>query len=74
MKTTIDREECTLCGLCWETCPDFFEENPEDGMVQIIEDYRADRKISEGDVPGSLEECVREAAGDCPVEIIHVQE
>jgi ferredoxin len=41
-RVTIDRDECISCATCWETCPEFFEENPDDGFSQIIEEYRVD--------------------------------
>ncbi len=69
----IDRDECTSCGLCWETCPDLFEENPDDGYSQIVEKYRANGNIAEGEAPGELASAANDAAGDCPVQIIHIE-
>lgn len=69
---TIDREDCISCGLCWDGCPEFFEENPEDGFSQVVEEYRVNDELGEGKAPEDLEDCVVEAAEDCPVEIIHV--
>jgi len=74
MKVTIDRNECTSCGSCWETCPSFFEENPEDHFSQVFEKFRSGRTIAEGTVPSDQEPCVREAADLCPVQIITVVE
>ncbi len=73
-KVTIDRDECTSCGLCWDTCPDFFEENPEDGFSQIVEKYRIGGNIGAGEAPEELEDCIKDAADGCPVEIIHIEE
>ncbi len=70
----IDRDECTMCSVCWEMCPEFFEASPEDNMSQVIETYRIDGDISKGEVPDALTESVREAAESCPVQIIHVEE
>mgnify|MGYP001069851343 CR=1 FL=1 len=74
MKVTIDRDECTMCTVCWETCPDVFEESPEDGLSQIVEEFRDNGNVDQGVVPESLSDCVNEAADDCPVEIIHIKE
>lgn len=74
MKVTIDREECTICGVCWEECPEFFEQNPEDEWSQVLSEYRIDGDIAKGEVPENLEGCVRQAAEGCPVEIIHIEE
>jgi ferredoxin len=73
LAVSIDRDECISCATCWETCPDFFEENPDDGFSQIVEKYRAGDNPGEGRAPEELEDCVREAADDCPVEIIHIE-
>ena len=51
----------------------FFEENFDDGLSQIIEQYRNDDNIAEGEAPEELEDCVNDGALDCPVEIIHVE-
>lgn len=72
VRVHIDRDECILCGACWDTCPEVFEESPDDGMSQIVEEYQVDAEPGEGQVPGDLEGCASAAALDCPVEIIHV--
>jgi ferredoxin len=74
MKVTIDRDECTSCGTCWETCPEFFEENPDDHFSRVTEKFRLDGNPAEGTAPGDLEACVKEAADVCPVQIIAVGE
>jgi ferredoxin len=68
----IDRINCISCASCWETCPDIFEQNPEDTFSEIVEEYRAEESIADGEVPGDLEECARAAEELCPVQIIHV--
>ncbi len=73
MKVTIERDECTMCALCWETCPDVFEENQDDGFSQIVEEYQENGELDKGEVPDSLSDCVNEAAEECPVDIIHVE-
>jgi ferredoxin len=73
IRIRIDREECILCGSCYEACPEVFEESLDDELSQIVEKYRADGDTAQGQVPEELEDCVQEAADNCPVEIIHVE-
>jgi ferredoxin len=73
MKVHIDRQECTSCALCWDSCPQVFEENPDDGYSQIVEKYREGGDPARGEVPESERSAVEEAAEGCPVEIIHVE-
>ena len=70
----IDRDECISCAACWATCPEFFEENPDDGLSQVVEGYWVDNDPGEGKAPEGLRDCVEDAANGCPVEIIHVEE
>ena len=72
-KVTIDREECIICGACWSVCPEFFEEAEEDGLSAVVEEYRVDEDMATGEAPDEHQECVEDAAADCPVEIIHVE-
>jgi ferredoxin len=72
MKVRIDREECIACATCWEVCPEVFEENLDDGLSQIVEQYRVDGNLAQGEVP-ETESCADDAAADCPVDIIHVE-
>lgn len=74
MKVTIERESCTMCAICWDICPQFFEESPEDGYSQVIEEYRINGKFELGEAPDELSDCVTEAANGCPVEIIHLED
>ena len=69
----IDRDECISCATCWETCPEFFEENPNDGFSQVIATYRVDNDPARGLAPQDLGGCVGNAADGCPVSIIHVE-
>ena len=73
MKVRIEREECTSCALCWDSCPNVFEESTDDGFSQIVEGYRTNADPAVGEVPDSERNCVEQAAEDCPVEIIHVE-
>lgn len=63
MKAIIDRDACTGCGLCPETCPEVFELDDE-GLAIVKADP----------VPPDAEDSAREAADGCPVEAITIQE
>lgn len=74
-KVLIDpRDECISDGACWALCPEVFEMNEDDGKSQITEGYRVESRIEEGSVPSNLENCIKDAADACPVQIIHVEE
>ena len=62
MKVKVDRDACTGCELCVDTCPDVFE----------MDDDLAKAKVSV--VPEDQEDCAREAAEGCPVEAIEVKD
>ncbi len=62
MKVHIDAEVCTGCGLCADTCPEVFELGDDVAQVMVEE------------VPPEMEDCVRQAAEDCPVEAITIEE
>lgn len=62
MKVSIDADLCTACGLCTDSVPEVFEMGDDVAIVK------------KADVPANLEGDVREAADDCPVEAIIVQE
>jgi ferredoxin len=55
-------EDCTACELCVTTCPEVFEMGDEIAQVIAGADFEAN------------EDCIREAAEDCPVEVIHFEE
>jgi ferredoxin len=62
MKAIVDADECTGCELCTQTCPEVF-------------DMEDDIAIVKGDsVPGEAEETCRQAAEECPVECIAIED
>jgi ferredoxin len=62
MKVKIDNDACVGDGTCAEMCPEVFE----------MEDNLAIVKLDK--IPGELEEIVKEAAKDCVVEAIIIEE
>lgn len=62
MKAKIDLNLCTGCGLCVDTCPDVFE--LDDPVAKVIVD----------EVPANASNTCREAADNCPVEAIMIEE
>jgi ferredoxin len=74
VKVVIDRTTCVSCGSCWEACPGFFEQDPDDSFSRIIEKYRVDGNIAEGIPTEDLTACAQEAADLCPVQIINIRE
>lgn len=55
-------EDCIACGLCVDTCPEVFEMG--DQYAQVLVDV----------VPEEHEEACRQAAEECPVEAILIEE
>jgi ferredoxin len=50
-------EGCTVCGLCAEICPEVFRIEAEATVIPGVD-------------LSKLEGCVKEAAENCPVEVI----
>jgi len=61
MRVIVDKELCTGCGLCVDTCPEVFEMG--DDTAQVIADP----------IPESAETAARQAADECPIEAIKVE-
>ena len=62
MRATVDPDLCTGCELCAETCPEIFE-------------MQGDLAVSTVDViPVDAVDCARQAAEECPVEAIILEE
>ena len=55
---------CTMCGLCSDTCPEVFE---------LDEDADTAKVIAGGDLNDN-EERIKEAAEDCPEDVIKIEE
>ena len=62
MKVRVDPEICVGDETCVETCPDIFEMQGDVAIAKMEE------------VPAKLEKKCREAAEDCPVEAIIIEE
>jgi len=75
-KVTVDRRKCIGCGVAPTVCSSVFKLDPEIGKNRVVEKYsiRTDDKISIGEVPEELGECVKTAADSCPVGAISVEE
>lgn len=62
MRAIVDKDTCIGCGLCPDTCPEVFEMNGDKAEV------KADP------VPAAAEESCRDAASQCPVEAIKIED
>ena len=58
MKAVVDKDLCTGCGLCEDTCPEVFEMKDDIATVKVS-------KITD-----DLIESCKEAVDGCPVEAI----
>jgi ferredoxin len=61
MRVTVDEDTCIGCGLCAEECPEVFEMNDDKIRVKVDE------------VPEDVTESCKEAAENCPVEAIQME-
>ncbi len=69
VKVTIDRDACIACGMCYNTCPEVYQDDGS-GTAQIIEEYR--ETPSEGYVPDDID-CTQDGADSCPVDAIKLE-
>lgn len=69
-KVVVERDKCTSCGTCEDTCPELFELD-ETGFSHIIGSERVENK---DELETENEQCSVDAAESCPVMCIHVYE
>ena len=62
METRVDKDLCTGCSICVDTCPEVFEMGDDAARVKATP------------VPQGAEDCCREAKDGCPVEAISIEE
>ena len=74
MIVVIERQSCVSCKTCWETCPEFFEQNPDNMFSEIVEKYRLNKDKEVGIPPPELELRVSDASVLCPAQIISVEQ
>jgi ferredoxin len=60
VKATVS-EECVLCGICVDICPDVFEMGTQYAQVKIAS------------IPAKYESAVRQAVDGCPVSAISLE-
>lgn len=61
MKATV-QDGCIGCGLCVSTCPEVFS---MDGIVAVA---------APGEVPPEAQDAAERACGNCPVNVIVLQD
>lgn len=64
MRASVKKDMCIGCGLCVDTCPEVFVMDDETNVAKT----KVDRVLAE------LKEKCAEAAANCPVDAIVVEE
>jgi len=72
-KVSIDRDGCISCGMCWDLCPDVYEQNPKDSKSQILTSLQKAGNLGEATIDSAQENCARQGADACPVSVIIVE-
>ena len=62
MKAIVDQEVCTGCSLCTQSCPEVFTMDGDKAVTSV--DL----------VPDETQDSCRQAANECPVEAIRIEE
>ncbi|MGA2774986.1 MAG: ferredoxin [Candidatus Omnitrophota bacterium] len=62
MKAQVNTETCIGCALCTQVCPEIFRMDGEKAIAYV------------NPVPKAVEKTCRQAAEDCPVVAITIQE
>lgn len=63
MKAIVDKDTCIGCGLCPAICPEIY---------QMEDDGKA--VASDDEIPENLKSSAQEAAEQCPVDAIAIEE
>jgi ferredoxin len=72
VKVTINEDECTACGLCYnDECPAIFEEG-SDGNSNIKKEFQKGG-VDKGEIPDDKKACAQSGADACPVNAITVE-
>jgi len=62
MRAIVDKDLCTGCGLCANTCPEVFELEGDVATVKV------------DTIPENAVDSAKEAEQNCPVEAIKIEE
>jgi ferredoxin len=71
VKVTVDENECTGCGLCYnDECPEVFMEG-DGGTSNLKPEFQKGGPL-DGDIPDAKKGCADKAADACPVSAIKI--